>query len=44
MGEIMMRTLARLAAPVLALPRSLKRGMVLALDAALCVLTVWLAF
>jgi FlaA1/EpsC-like NDP-sugar epimerase len=44
MGEIMMRTLSRLAAPALALPRSVKRGMVLAVDAALCVLTVWLAF
>jgi FlaA1/EpsC-like NDP-sugar epimerase len=44
MGEIMMRTLSRLAAPALALPRSVKRGMVLSLDAALCVLTVWLAF
>jgi len=44
MGEVMMRTLSRLAAPALALPRSVKRGMVLALDAALCVLTVWLAF
>ena len=44
MGEIMMRTLSRLAAPALALPRSVKRGMVLTLDAALCVLTVWLAF
>jgi FlaA1/EpsC-like NDP-sugar epimerase len=43
MGEIMMRTLSRLAAPALALPRSVKRGMVLALDAALCVLSVWLA-
>ncbi|WP_409753848.1 polysaccharide biosynthesis protein [Limnohabitans sp.] len=40
----MMRTLSRLAAPALALPRSVKRGMVLALDAALCVLAVWLAF
>jgi FlaA1/EpsC-like NDP-sugar epimerase len=44
MGEIMMRALSRLAAPALALPRSVKRGMVLALDAALCVLSVWLAF
>jgi FlaA1/EpsC-like NDP-sugar epimerase len=44
MGEIMMRTLSRLAAPALALPRSVKRSMVLALDAALCVLSVWLAF
>ena len=39
-----MRTLSHLAAPALALPRSVKRGLVLALDAALCVLTVWLAF
>jgi FlaA1/EpsC-like NDP-sugar epimerase len=44
MGEIMMRTFSRLAASALALPRSVKRGMVLALDAALCVLAVWLAF
>ena len=44
MGEIVMRTLSRLAALALALPRSVKRGMVLALDAALCLLTVWLAF
>ncbi len=44
MGEIMMRTLSRLVVPALALPRSVKRGMVLALDAALCALTVWLAF
>ena len=44
MGEIMMRTLSRLATPALALPRSVKRGMVLTLDAALCVLSVWLAF
>jgi FlaA1/EpsC-like NDP-sugar epimerase len=44
MGEIMIRTLSRFAAPALALPRSVKRGVVLALDAALCVLSVWLAF
>ena len=44
MGEMMMRTLSRLAASALALPRSVKRGMVLTLDSALCVLTVWLAF
>jgi len=44
MGEIMMRTLSHWAAPALTLPRSVKRGMVLALDAVLCVLTVWLAF
>ena len=44
MGEIMMRALRRLAVPVLAIPRPIKRGFVLALDASLCVLTVWLAF
>ena len=43
-GEIMIRTLSRFAAPALALPRSFKRGVVLALDAALCILSVWLAF
>ena len=40
----MMRTLSRWAKPVLALPRSAKRLLVLALDAGLCVLAVWLAF
>ncbi len=44
MGKIMMRTLNRFAAPALALPRAIKRGIVLALDAALCILSVWLAF
>ncbi len=44
MGEIMIRALSRLASPVLALPRPIKRGVVLALDAGLCVLAVWLAF
>ena len=44
MGDAMMRTLSRWAAPALTLPRPVKRGIVLALDAALCVLTVWLAF
>ena len=44
MGDAMMRILSRWAAPALALPRPVKRGIVLALDAALCVLTVWLAF
>ncbi len=44
MGKIMIRTLSRFAAPTLALPRTVKRGFVLALDAALCVLSVWLAF
>jgi len=40
----MIRTLSRLAAQVLALPRPVKRGVVLVLDACLCVLSVWLAF
>jgi FlaA1/EpsC-like NDP-sugar epimerase len=44
MGDAMMRALSCWAAPALALPRPVKRGIVLALDAALCVLTVWLAF
>lgn len=35
---------SRTAQPVLALPRYAKRIIVLALDAALCVLTVWLAY
>jgi FlaA1/EpsC-like NDP-sugar epimerase len=44
MGEIIIRTLSRFAAPALALPRAVKRGVVLAVDAALCILSVWLAF
>jgi FlaA1/EpsC-like NDP-sugar epimerase len=40
----MIRTLSRFAAPVLSLPRSVKRGVVLVTDAGLCVLSVWLAF
>jgi FlaA1/EpsC-like NDP-sugar epimerase len=44
MVDIMMRVFRRLAVPVLAIPRPLKRWLVLALDAGLCVLTVWLAF
>jgi FlaA1/EpsC-like NDP-sugar epimerase len=41
----MLRTLgSRLAAPVLVLPRLVKRVAVLVLDAAVCCLTVWLAF
>lgn len=35
---------AKLAAPILAWPRSAKRLTVLVLDAAICVLTVWLAY
>jgi FlaA1/EpsC-like NDP-sugar epimerase len=44
MGEIIIRTLNRLAVSALAVPRPVKRGTVLALDAGLCVLSVWLAF
>ncbi|MFM2036222.1 MAG: hypothetical protein RL459_1487, partial [Pseudomonadota bacterium] len=40
----MISTLSRLVAPVLLLPRPFKRGLVLGVDAALCVLSVWLAF
>jgi FlaA1/EpsC-like NDP-sugar epimerase len=40
----MIRTLSRLAAPALALPRPAKRGIVLGVDIVLCVLSVWLAF
>jgi FlaA1/EpsC-like NDP-sugar epimerase len=36
--------LKSLAIPVLALPRLAKRGVVIAVDAMLCVLSVWLAF
>lgn len=42
-SEIMIRTLSRFAASTLALPRPVKRGVVLALDAVLCGLSVWLA-
>jgi FlaA1/EpsC-like NDP-sugar epimerase len=44
MSEILVRTLIRIAAPALALPRVVKRIVVLALDVALCILSVWLAF
>ncbi|WP_275099294.1 polysaccharide biosynthesis protein [Sedimenticola hydrogenitrophicus] len=37
-------TLEKLAVPVLALPRTAKRALVLVVDICLCVLTVWLAF
>jgi FlaA1/EpsC-like NDP-sugar epimerase len=40
----MITKLSRLAAPALSLPRPLKRGLVLGVDAGLCVLSVWLAF
>ena len=38
------RVLSRLAVPVLALPRMAKRLVVLLVDLAQCVLTVWLAY
>jgi len=44
MGDAMIRLLSRVAEPVLALPRPIKRGVALGVDAGLCVLTVWLAF
>lgn len=44
MGEAVIRTLSRFAAPALVMPRAVKRGVVLALDVALCILSVWLAF
>jgi hypothetical protein len=34
----------RLTTAVLALPRAVKRGIVVAVDASLCVFTVWIAF
>lgn len=40
----MMRILSPMAAPVLALPRPIKRGVVLIIDTGLCMLSVWLAF
>jgi FlaA1/EpsC-like NDP-sugar epimerase len=40
----MIPMLSRLADPALSLPRPLKRGLVLGVDAGLCVLSVWLAF
>jgi FlaA1/EpsC-like NDP-sugar epimerase len=40
----MMRALSSLAVKVLALPRPIKRVVVLILDTSLCVLSVWLAF
>lgn len=40
----MRRAVGRWAEQILSLPRSVKRGVVLALDACLCVVSVWLAF
>lgn len=44
LGDALVRRCSQLACAVLALPRPIKRGIVLALDTGLCVLTVWLAF
>jgi FlaA1/EpsC-like NDP-sugar epimerase len=44
MGDGMNRFFSRIAEPVLALPRPIKRGVALGVDVGLCVLTVWLAF
>ena len=44
MGDAMIPTLSRFAAPALALSRPVKRGIVLAVDTGLCILSVWLAF
>jgi FlaA1/EpsC-like NDP-sugar epimerase len=44
MGEVMMRNLIRFAVLALAMPRAVKRSVVLVLDAVLCILSVWLAF
>ena len=40
----MIKTFAQWTRPVLSLPRPVKRGIVLAVDVALCVLAVWLAY
>ena len=41
---VLKRSLNRVARFALALPRPVKRGLALAVDAGLCVLTVWMAF
>jgi len=40
----MLKSITQSALPVLALPRTAKRLIALAVDASLCVLTMWLAF
>jgi FlaA1/EpsC-like NDP-sugar epimerase len=40
----LIKTFAQWTRPVLSLPRPVKRGIVLAVDVALCVLAVWLAY
>ncbi len=42
--EAIRKYMARLAPPVLAIPRPAKRAVVILLDVSLCVLTVWLAY
>lgn len=44
MANLLIRTLNDWAAPSLALPRPVKRGVVLLLDMGLCLLSVWLSF
>jgi FlaA1/EpsC-like NDP-sugar epimerase len=44
MGELMICTLSRFAVLALAMPRAVKCGFVVAVDTALCILSVWLAF
>lgn len=40
----MIQNFGRFASPVLMLPRLVKRGLVIAIDAALCILSAWVAF
>ena len=44
MGKPMISILRRAASTALAMPRSAKRGIVLVIDASLCVFSVWLTF
>ena len=43
-GGCTVTIIERTIGPVLTLPRTVKRGIVLCLDAGLCILTVWIAF
>ncbi|PTN41662.1 hypothetical protein DAI43_37605, partial [Achromobacter xylosoxidans] len=40
----MLKTISKSALPILVLPRAAKRVIALAVDASLCILTVWFAF
>lgn len=42
--EVLRQQLAQMALPVLAMPRAVKRFIVVVLDASLCVITVWIAY